>query len=273
MKIINAFVLAIIIFIPHTASGEMLGNPGTQIGGKNLFVGIEYTSIMHMYDIDTEGLDTKSERISLKVTTGLTEWLDLFVRAGAANLNLDYKSNDYIYKTSTVSTTWGNASKNFNSDFTAGFGAGTRIRLLNFKNSQTRVFFQGGGFFFKTDNDIRWDLPDGSIITKNREMKWADLYAGLGVSKRMDYIDLTFGLGFSEIWWEISDENLQQVGTSITKNQMPKRDSFEIKSPLFGFIGLDFVLPYEYRISLQAGIRSVDEAEFSIAFSQGLEKD
>ena len=93
------------------------------------------------------------------------------------------------------------------------------------------------------------------------------------MSKRMDYIDLNFGVGFSEIWWEISDENMKIFGTTTTRNQVPKRDSFEIKKPIFGFIGLDFVLPYEYRISMQAGVRSIDDYELSVALSQGLEKD
>ena len=273
MKMIHAWLLIMTVCLSQTAWSDMLGNPGTQVGEKNLFVGVEYSSSMQVFDLDTTDLDTSSERVSLKVTTGLTDWFDIFLKAGGVNLTLDYTDNNYIYKTPSVTSIWGNASKNYESDFVAGFGAGTRIRLLNFMNSQTRVFFQGGGFFFQTEDDIQWSLPDGSDITKKREMKWADLYAGLGISKRMDYVDLTFGIGFSEIWWEISDENFEKVGTTTIKNVIPKRDSFEIKNPLFGFIGLDFVLPYEYRISAQAGIRSMDEAELSVAISQGLDRD
>ena len=273
MRIIYAFFLALVLCLPGTALSEMFGNPGTQIGEKNLFVGIEYSSVMHVYDLDTQDLDTRSERISLKVTTGIKSWLDIYFRAGGVNLTLDYKTNDYVYKTSNVSKAWGNASKNFESEFSPGFGAGTRIRLLNFENSRTRVFFDGGGLFFKTDDSIRWNLADGSIITKNRDMNWADIYAALGISKRMDYVDLTLGVGLTEIWWEITDENLEQVGTATTRSTVPKRDSFEMKNPVFGFIGLDFVLPLEYRLSVQAGLRSTDDAVFSVALSQGLERD
>jgi len=269
----TSLFLASMLILPISARGEMIGNPGTQVGEKNLFVGIEYTNSMRTFDIDTEDLDTTSEKVSLKVTTGLSDWFDLYVRLGAANLTLDYKANDYVYKTAAGSAKWGNASKNYESDFSVGFGAGTRMRLLNFENSRTRVFFDGGGFFFKTDDDIQWNLADGSFITKNRDMKWADIHAALGISKRMDYVDLTFGVGFSEIWWEISDENIEQVGTATTRTIIPDRDSFEINKPVFGFIGLDFVLPLEYRLSLQAGLSSLDDAEFSVALSQGLEKD
>ena len=266
-------MLALILYLPRPAAGEIHGNPGTQVGEKNLFVGIEYTNSMHTYDLDTEELDAASEKILLKVTTGLSDWMDVYIRAGGANLTLDYKTNDYIFQTSSVTSYWGNSSTNYDSDFAAGVGAGTRIRLLNFLNSRVRVFFDGGGFLYKTDGDVRWDLPDGSIITKKRDMKWADLYAALGMSKRIDYVDFTFGVGFSEIWWEISDENYEQVGNATTRTSLPDRDSFEINNPVYGFIGIDFVLPLEYRISLQAGLRSVDDAEFTIALSQGLEKD
>lgn len=271
--ICSVAVLTLSLCLPLTALGEIIGNPGTQVGKKNLFVGIEYTTAMRTFDIDTNNLDTESEKILLKVTTGLTDWLDLYLRAGAANLMLDYANTDYMHKTSTGTRNWGNASINYDSDFQAGFGAGTRVRLLNFVNSRSRVFFDGGGFFYKTNDSIRWDISDGSVVTKKRDMKWADLHAALGLSKRLDYVDLTLGVGFSEIWWEISDENLEQIGTTTTKTLTPARDSFEMKKPVFGFIGLDFVLPYEYRISVQAGLRSMDDAEFTVAISQGLEKD
>ncbi|UCH90214.1 MAG: hypothetical protein JSV49_06140 [Thermoplasmata archaeon] len=238
----------------------MLGNPGTQVGKKNLFVGIEYSNMLHTYDLDTKDIETSSERITMKVTTGLTDWMDIYIRGGGAALKLDYAQAS-------------GANRNFDSDFKAGFGGGTRIRLLNFVNSGTRVFFQGGGFFLKTDGDIQWNRLDGSILIKERDLKWADLYASLGISKRIDYIDLTFGVGFSEIWWEITDVEVTRSGTTESRIPRDKRDSFEIKNPIFGFLGLDFILPLEYRLSVQAGIRNIDDAEFSVSLSQGLEKE
>ena len=260
MKNICVFLLGCMLSIPGIVWADMLGNPGTQVGEKNLFVGIEYTNIVHIYDLDTKDLETSSERINLKVTTGLTDWLDVFIRGGGVDLKLDYVQAN-------------GASKNFGSKFKAGFGGGTRIRLLNFVNSGTRVFFQGGGFFLKTDGDIQWNRLDGSLFIKERDIKWADLYASLGISKRIDYIDLTCGIGFSEIWWEISDVDVTKSGTTVSRIPLSKRDSYEIKNPLFGFFGIDFVLPLEYRISAQVGIRNTDEAEFSISISQGLERD
>ncbi len=273
MRLKYVLLLAVSVMLPAAARAEMIGNPGTQIGEKNLFVGIEYSTRAHIYDLDTKNLDTITERATLKVTTGLTDWLDFYIRAGAANLTLKYRDNIYVYKTPTVTQTWGKSTTNFESDFSPGFGTGARLRLLNFQNSRTRVFIQGGGFFFKSEDDIKWDLADGSDVVKNREIKWADFYAALGFSKRTDLLDITFGVAFSDIWWEISDENEVMVGATTTRNDVPKRDSFEIQNPVFGFFGLDFVLPHEYRISLQAGIRSMDETEFSVALSQGLEKD
>ncbi len=255
------FLPILLLFVPNLIFADILGNPGEQVGKKNLFVGVEYSNNMHIYDLDTiKGLEASSERISLKVTTGLNDWFDIYVKAGGASLMLDYKKER-------------NAIKNFDSSMSAGFGAGARIRLLNFVDSDTRVFVQGGGFFFKADDDFQWQKAASTITKVEREIKWADLYAGLGIVKRMDFIDLNFGVGVSEIKWWINDVETDKVGNVETSITRPERDSFEAKTPVFGFIGIDFILPYEYRISAQAGIRNMDEAEFSIALSQGLEKD
>ena len=91
MRLKYALIIAFIIGMPKVALSEMLGNPGTQVGEKNLFVGVEYSSTAQIFDLDTEDLDTISDKITLKVTTGLTEWLDIYFRAGGAKLKLDYK--------------------------------------------------------------------------------------------------------------------------------------------------------------------------------------
>ena len=266
MKKILLVILILIVFVPVVVGAEILSNPGFQVGKKNLFVGIEYSHSLHEYDLDTNDLATTTERVSLKVTTGLSEWFDIFVKAGGSRLILDYENNNYVYNN------LGYASKNFDSDMNIGFGAGGRLRLLNFVDSRTRVYVQGGGYYVKNDGDIEWHGIETFI--KEREIKWADLYVGIGVAKRMDFVDLNFGVGFSEIKWWIKDTDVTKVG-GIERNRLTKdeRDSFESKAPVFGFIGLDFVLPYEYRISAQAGIRNMDDVEFSIAISQGLERD
>ncbi len=261
MRKISTVLFILIIAAPAMIFADMLGNPWVQVGKKNLFVGVEYSSAIHDYELDTNGLETSSERINLKVTTGLTEWFDIFVKVGGASLMLDYaKESD--------------ASKNFDSEMNIGFGGGGRLQLMNFVDSGTRVFIQGGGFYFQVDDDIQWQRGAETTFSKEREIKWADLYAGLGVAKRMDFIDLNFGFGVSAIKWWINDVNVtKESGIETRRIIKDERDSFETKTPLFGFIGLDFVLPYEYRISAQAGVRNLDEAEFSIAISQGLEKD
>ena len=259
MRKATAVLFILVILFPESLFADMLGNPGEQVGKKNLFVGVEFSNIIHSYDLDTDGIDTSSERVSLKVTTGLRDWFDIFVKVGGANLMLDYKKQS-------------NAIKNFDSDMNVGFGGGGRLRLLNFVDSETRVFIQGGGFYFTSSDDIQWQLDATTTRTKERDIKWMDLYAGLGVVKRMDIIDLNFGVGFSEIKWWINDVEITKSGFAEIRKTIPERDSFEAKSPVFGFIGLDFILPLEYRISAQAGVRNLNEFEFGVAISQGLEK-
>ena len=254
-----AAFFAFLLCLPGLSSGQWFSNPGTNIGKKNLVVGAEYSQVMHSYELDVNELPTVNERFKLKVTAGLTDWFDVYVEGGGAGLMLDYKEND------------ANAVKNFDSDYKAGLGLGARVQLLNFLNSQTRVFLQGGGFYFKTDDTVSWDYIDRTLI-KNRDMKWADLYIGLGVVKRIDFMDVSVGVGYSEIKWWMRDTIEIHEGNAVTWDKKPWRDSFEISNPVFGFLGLDFILPYEYRISLQAGITNIDNIGFSAALSQGLER-
>ncbi|MBN1294487.1 MAG: hypothetical protein JXB48_21800 [Candidatus Latescibacteria bacterium] len=257
---IKAFLTLMMCFT-GLSRAELFNDPGTNIGKKNLVVGIEYSSFLKEYELDqTKEFPTSSERILLKVTAGLTDWFDIYLKGGGASLLLDYKEN------------YTNVQKNYDSDMEAGVGAGARLRLLNFPNSMTRVFVQGGGFYYKTKDTIEWNYPDRTEITK-REMKWADYYVGLGIAKQIDFVDLTFGVGYSQIQWWMKDTIETHQGTAVSWEKKPWRDSFETKNPVFGFLGFDFVLPYAYRFSAQAGIRNLDEAEFNISLSQGLQKD
>ena len=255
-----AAFIAFLLCMPGLSSGQWFSNPGANIGKKNLVVGAEYSQVMHSYELDVNELPTVNERFKLKVTAGLTNWLDLYVEGGGAGLMLDYKEND------------ANTVKNFDSDYKAGLGLGARVRLLNFPNSQTRVFLQGGCFYFKTDDTIEKEDNNNRTIM-NRDMKWADLYVGLGVVKRIDFMDVSFGVGFSEIkWWYRDAIEIHEGYGTYFPDKKPWRDSFEISNPVFGFLGLDFILPYEYRVSLQAGITNIDDIGFSAALSQGLER-
>jgi hypothetical protein len=251
----------LLLFAPAVLQAQMFTDPATNIGVKNLVVGAEYTSITAQYDLDSSNLPITSQRALLKVTAGLTDWLDIYIKGGGVKLMLDYKDND------------DNVVKNFNpKKMKPGFGAGTRIRLLNFENSGTRVFFDGGGFFFKTNDTIEWSYP-GETLVKKRDMQWLDLYAGLGVSKRIDFVDLNFGIGFSDIKWWMKDDISDRIGTVTSTVHTPWRDSFETKNPVLGFLGIDFVLPHQYRISVQGGVRNMDNAAITVSVNQGLEKE
>lgn len=255
-----------LLFAPAALEAQLFTDPSANIGKKNLFVGAEYSSITSKYDLDTGNLPVTSKRALLKVTAGLTDWLDVYVKGGGVSLMLDYKEIDDKYV------------KNFNPNkMKPGFGAGTRIELMNFVNSGTRVFFEGGGFFFNTDDNIESIYSDntGKTVQKSisRELRWLDIYTGLGVSRRIDFVDLNFGIGLSEIKWWMKDDVATKEGTSTSTVHTPWRNSFETKNPVLGFLGIDFVLPHEYRISAQAGIRNMDNAAVTVSVSQGLEKD
>jgi hypothetical protein len=134
------------------------------------------------------------------------------------------------------------------------------------------VFLQGGGFFFSTSGSAEWNTT-GRMVVKDRSMRWLDLNVGVGVARRIDFVDLNAGLGLSEIKWWIRDTRRERVGTEVITTHSDWRDSFETRNPVMGFLGIDFILPHQYRLSAQAGVRSMNAAEITVSVSQGLEKE
>lgn len=267
MKHIIAPILACMVFGAGTVSAEMFGNPAVQIGKKDLSVGLEYTYAMQTFDLDTSDLDITSQRANLKATTGLTDWLDIFLKAGGAALAQDYENNNYAYRN------LGYAVTGYDSDMGLGFGGGARVQLYENVDSGFRLFLEGGGYYSKTEGTIVWEPNALTTFTRERETRWADVYTGAGMAKRIDFVDLHLGVGFSQVKWWIADTDIEARGVSASRTIMPERDSWEAGNPVFGFFGIDFVLPQAYRLSFQAGARTLENAEFSIALSQGLQRD
>jgi hypothetical protein len=263
MKRILGGAFFLIFCVTPALHAELFTNPATNVGKKNLFVGAEFSSIKSEYDLDTNDLPISSQRALLKVTAGVTDWMDIYIKGGGVSLLLDYKNLDE------------NVVKNFDTnDMKPGFGLGSRIQLLNHVDSGTRLFIQGGGFYFTSRGSIEWDYTNsGKTVTTDRKVRWLDMNVGLGVSKRIDFIDLNAGVAFSEIKWWIKDTKQEKVGTVTSTTRSDWRDSYELKNPVMGFLGIDFILPHEYRLSVQTGVRTMDSAEVTVSLSQGLEKE
>ncbi len=265
MRFIIAPVIVFMLCCTGTVSADMFGNPAVQIGKKNLSVGLEYTYALQTLDFDTRTIDITSQRANLKLTTGLTRWFDIFAKVGGASLMQDYENNYYAYQN------LGYAISNYDSKMNIGFGGGGRLNLYTNVDSGLRFFVEGGGYYLRTEGTIVWQTNALTTFTKDRETRWADVYAGAGLAKRMDFVDLHLGFGVSQVEWWITDMDVKATGNTVNRFAQPERSSWELGNPLFGFVGIDFVLPLEYRFSVQAGVRTLDNAEFSIAISQGLE--
>jgi opacity protein-like surface antigen len=261
MKKILVGALLLTLCATPALRAELFTNPAANIGKKNLFVGAEYSSGMSEYNLDTKNLPITSQRAFLKVTAGITDWLDIYIKGGGVQLLLDYKSLD------------DNVVQNFDTEkMKPGFGAGARIQLLNHVDTGTRVFLQGGGLFFTAKGNTEWSYS-GKTVDKDRNMRWLDINVGIGIAKRIDFIDLNAGVGLSEIKWWIKDTTKEKIGTVTSTTHADWRNSFETKNPVMGFLGIDFILPHEYRLSVQGGVRNMDNAEITVSVSQGLEKD
>lgn len=262
MKIKMLQLAVCLLCLQGTAGAEMFNNPSQNVGKKNLFVGLEYATTDHEYELDTNtAVPISSERISLKVTAGLADWLDLYVKGGGADMTQDYKDTN------------ANVVSNYESDKSAGIGLGGRMRLLNFEDSRTRLFLTAAAYYFKTDS--QYETYNSSVDREivYRDMRWLDLSFGAGIAKRIDFVDLNAGVGFHEVKWWMKDRIERVQGNASSFIRKDWRDSFEMQDPVFGFIGIDFILPNAYVFSAQAGITDIDQTQFNVSISQGLRRD
>ena len=95
MKNVIAVFCVIMICFPWSAGAELFNNPASNVGKKNLVVGAEFQSIRQEFELDeAKTFPVSSERIQLKVTAGLTDWFDIYIKGGGADLLLDYKECD-----------------------------------------------------------------------------------------------------------------------------------------------------------------------------------
>ena len=262
-KSVRIFILICVLIITAlfsgSASGNLIGNPGMNVGKKNLVVGLEYSYMSRKLETMTY-----SNRYLLKATTGLSEWLDIYLTGGGADLSMDY----YESKSKVNSTIY-----DYSSNASGGVGFGVRMRIMNFENRNTRVFIMGDIFGFRTNGEFIEDLGGGQQNVLQRDTIWIDGRCALGITFGFELVELSFGVGAAGVQRRMDDVKITRSALTSTKVPQARTEPLDYPKPAFGFIGFDFILPLEYRLSFQISGHNIDEGRFSFAISQGLEKD
>ncbi len=247
-----------VLLLTGSASGNLIGNPGVNVGKKNLVVGFEYSYMSR--ELETM---TYSNRYLLKATTGLSDWFDIYLTGGAADLKMNYYQNSSM----------GSTLYDYSSNASVGAGFGVRIQLMNFENRNTRVFIMGDVFGFRTNGEFIEDMGGGQQNVLQRETLWIDGRFALGITFGFEILELSFGAGAAGVQRRIDDVKITRTTLTSSEVLLARTEPFDYPKAAFGFIGLDFVLPLEYRLSFQIEGHNLEEGRISFAISQGLEKD
>jgi hypothetical protein len=232
------------------AGAYTVGNPVDATGSGKLAVSAEYEYQEHRLP-DVEG--TESTRYLVKAGYGLTPWLDVFVKGGAANLEIPLVNQRFVGEDKFA------------------WGAGARATLWRPQRWPLEVFSSGQIFSFRTNGRVDQEVT-GSPITWTRRLDsryiWWEYGGALGVKIRQGAVSPYLGLNVSYVEGEKITHQYNIFSYGTVDGGQSNADFSSEEVVVNGFGGLDVILPLRYRLSLEVRGNSSDQISFTIGISQ-----
>jgi len=200
------------------------------------------------------------------VTTGLADWLDVYLRAGAAQLLHDYRNNEYVQQY------LGQVSKGYDGGPRLGLGGGGRLWWRGHAGARVAGFLQADAYYVRSEGTIQAARDTSRVVRRDRKLDWADVGAAVGLARQGSAAAVHFGVGISEAWWRIRDTDQVQHAGFGWRVGYPTRSTWEVHEPVFVFAGVELLLPHEFRISTQGAVRTAESFAIGVAVCQGLER-
>jgi hypothetical protein len=227
-----------------------VGNPMEATGSGKLAVSVEYEYQEHgLPDID----DIESIRYLVKAGIGLTSWLDLFAKGGAAHLEIPVDGDRFIGEDKFA------------------WGAGARATLWRLPRWNMELFSSGQILSFHSRGCIDQKVATSpEIWTRRLDTKyiWWEYGGAVGVKVRRSVISPYLGVDVCYLEGEkiTRQYNLFSYGTVDAGRSSAEFSSEDVV--LSGFAGLDILLPLRYRLSLELRGKNRDRISFTIGMSQ-----
>lgn len=244
-----ALGLAMLLF-STSAQAYTIGNPVGATGSGKLVMSLEY----EYQDRQLPGnLPTESMRYLAKASYGLTSWLDLFAKGGAADLEIPMHE------------------VTFASDQKFAWGAGARATLLRLPIWRAEFFSCGQIFNYhsrgRVDQEVT-DSPQTWTRSLNTKYIWWEYGGSLGIKARQGAVWPYVGVDISYVEGEknTTQYNIFSYGTVYGG---ARSDNFSSDNLVYsGFGGLDISLPLRYKLSFEMRGVNRDEISFSVGVSQ-----
>jgi hypothetical protein len=242
-------ILGLVILFSSSSQAQPIGNPILHGGQREFTVSLSGGYVMK----NIEELSTTSRRYLLKGTFGLTHWLDIFGRVGAANLEIKIPEEDL---------------SDLKTSYKSAYGGGINLRLLRFAKGKLSFFAAGQAFRFLSQGSLIGEL---TVEKENwrREIElsydWREYEGALGAVCDLKKFDIYGGV---QATW------LNRLETKREYPYSPGGDPFVTKGEYLSgamrgfFFGCDLSLPSRFKISCELKGRNRSDGFFSIGISQ-----
>ncbi len=241
---------AFLLITAVRAGAYTVGNPIEAAGVGKLAVSAEYEYQEHQLpDVD----DIESRRYLVKAAIGLTSWLDLFAKGGAAHLEIPLEGERFVGEDKFA------------------WGAGARATLWHLPRWQLELFSSGQILSFHTSGRIDQEVTTSpEVWTRRLDSKfiWWEYGGALGLKMRRGILRPYAGVDVSYVEGEkiTRQTNMFSYGTVYAGSRGAE---FSSENVVFnGFGGLDILLPLRYRLSLELRGKSRDQISFTLGLSQ-----
>ena len=250
MRRISLMAAGLLLIAALPAGAYTVGNPIEAAGPGRLAVSAEYE--FHKGDLPDLDL-IESRRYLVKAGVGLTSWLDLFARGGAAHLEIPLEEERYVGEDKFA------------------WGAGARAALWRLPRWQLELFASGQILSFRTRGRVEQEITTSpEIWTRRLDTKyiWWEYGGALGVKARRGVVSPYLGVDISYIEGEkiTHQHNLFSYGSVDAGRSSAEFSSEDLV--VNGFGGLDIRLPLRYQLSLELRGTSRDRVSFTLGISQ-----
>lgn len=232
------------------AQAYTLGNPMCATGEGKLAMSAEYEYQKRKL---ADSMPTESIRYLVKASYGLTPWLDMFAKAGAAGLVIPLQE------------------VRFDGEDKFAWGAGARATLLRLPIWSAEVFSTAQVFSYRTRGEVDQlvtDSPQTWTRRLNSKYIWWEYGGSLGLRARSEAVWPYLGIDLSYVEGEktTTQYNVFSYGTVFGGSSSATFSGKDLI--LTGFGGIDLTLPYRYQLSFELRGSSWEEVSFTIGVSQ-----
>lgn len=240
-----------ILAVPQVLFAQPIGSPILTQTHKEFTVSL-LGGYVHK---NIQGITDNSPRYLIKTVYGLADFIDLFVDAGFAKVDLVMPNED-------IAT--------FKGKYNFAYGGGLKIRLLNIRPYRFSIFTSGQVLrFITTPSSEELLTIAGGNILKIRALRydWREFQINLGVTKGWAVMSLYSGFNakfIQRLETQVEKIVVDGIGESETSQNGEYLSGLET-SP---FVGVDFNLPSRYKLSFEIVGQNLSDLAFYIGISQ-----